>query len=41
MCCRSPDIGESSGDRGPDMLTGVGILEFELIEDVLSCFIGT
>lgn len=41
MCGRSPDIGESSGDRGPDMLTGVGILEFELIEDVLSCFIGT
>jgi hypothetical protein len=39
-CGRSPDVGESMGDRGPDMLTGVGILEFELMEEVRSCFIG-
>jgi hypothetical protein len=29
------------GDRGPDMLTGVGISVFELIEVVRSCLCGT
>ena len=32
-CRRSPTVGE----RGPDMLTGVGIFELELTEDVRSC----
>jgi hypothetical protein len=36
----SPDVGESSGERGPDKLTGVGMLEFELMEDVRSCLDG-
>jgi len=35
---RSP-IGDSRGDRGLDMLTGVGIFELELTEDVRSCLI--
>lgn len=40
MCGRSPDVGENRGDRGPDMLTGVGMLELEVIDEVRSCFTG-
>jgi hypothetical protein len=40
ICGRSLDVGDGRGDRGPDMLTGVGILEFEAIEEVRSCFTG-
>jgi len=39
MCGRSPDVGESIGDRAPDMLVGVGILELELTDDFRSCLI--
>jgi hypothetical protein len=30
---------EGEGDRWPAMLTGVGMLEFEFIEEERSCFI--
>jgi hypothetical protein len=39
ICGRSPDVGESIGDRAPDMLVGVGILEFEMTDDFRSCLI--
>jgi hypothetical protein len=38
MCGRSPDVGDGRGDRGPDMLTGVGMLEFDAMEEFRSCF---
>jgi hypothetical protein len=41
MCGRSPDVGDGRGDRGPDMLTGVGMLEFDAMEEVRSCLIET
>jgi hypothetical protein len=41
ICGRLSDVGDSIGDRCPDMLTGVGMLEFELMDDVRSCLIGT
>jgi hypothetical protein len=37
ICGRSPDVGDSIGDRAPDMLVGVGILVFELTDDFRSC----
>lgn len=40
MFDRSADVGDSRGERGPDMLTGVGMLELEAMEDVRSCLIG-
>jgi hypothetical protein len=40
MCGCSLEVGDSIGDRGPDMLTGVGKLEFEAIDEVRSCLIG-
>jgi hypothetical protein len=40
-CDRLSDVGDSIGDRGPDMLTGVGMFEFEVMDDVRSCLIGT
>jgi hypothetical protein len=41
ICGPSPVVGDSKGDRGPDMLTGVGMLELEAMEDVRSCLMGT
>jgi hypothetical protein len=35
---RSPGVGERRGDRGPDMLIGVALLELEAIEEFHSCF---
>jgi len=37
---RSPAVGDGSGDRGPDMLMGVRILETEAMDEVRSCLIG-
>jgi hypothetical protein len=37
---RSPAVGDGKGDRGPDMLMGVRILETDAIDEVRSCLIG-